>query len=311
MTHHNFCAITCLFNPGGYRTKTDNLARFRAGLAAQGVPCRVIECAFDDAAFELPAAPGTLQVRASDVMWQKERLLNLAIRSLPPEITKVAWLDGDILFGNPHWARETCTRLERHAVVQPFASVVRLPRGHAAFAGEGQQWEGFAAVHARDPRVLRRGDFDRHGHSGFAWAARREWIEEHGLYDACVAGSGDHMMAHAFAGDTESACLDRILGRRNPHREYFADWGARVRPAIRESMDFAPGAIYHLWHGEMANRRYVLRNRELADFGFDPARDLRVGASGCWEWTEAGGRMRPWARDYFGHRREDEPFPAC
>ncbi len=311
MSLADFCAITCLFNPGGYRSKTDNFARFRANLAAQDVPCRIIECAFGDAPFELPPGPDTLQVRATDVMWQKERLLNLAIRSLPAEFTKVAWLDGDILFDNPRWARETSARLDRHGVVQPFASVVRLPRGHARLARAGQHWEGFAAVHARDPQVLRRGDFDRHGHSGFAWAARREWIEEHGLYDACVAGSGDHMMAHAFAGDVASACLDRILGRRNPHRDYFSDWCARVRPALRAQMGFTPGAILHLWHGEMVNRRYVLRNRELADFGFDPARDLRVGRSGCWEWTGEGSRMRQWARDYFGHRREDEPFPAC
>jgi hypothetical protein len=311
MSDDDFCAITCLFNPGGYRTKTDNFARFRAGLAAQEVRCRIIECAFDDAPFALPASPDTLQVRATDVMWQKERLLNLAIHTLPAHIKKVAWLDGDILFANPRWARETRARLERFAVVQPFASVVRLPRDHGTFAGEGQHWEGFAAVHARDPEIFRRGDFDRHGHSGFAWAARREWIEEHGLYDACVAGSGDHMMAHAFAGDTSSACLDRILGRANPHRDFFADWCARVRPAIRGSIGFAPGAIYHLWHGEMANRRYVLRNRELADFDFDPRCDLRIGAMGCWEWTGPGGRLRQWARDYFCHRREDDPFPAC
>jgi hypothetical protein len=311
MSLNDFCALTCLFNPGGFRTRTENFDRFRAALEHQAVPLRVIECVFDDAPFELPASSSTLQVRASDVMWQKERLLNLAVRSLPTHITKIAWLDADILFANPSWAAETCARLDRHAVVQPFASVVRLPRGHFSFAGEGQHWEGFAAVHARDSRVLRRGHFDRHGHSGFAWAARREWIEQHGLYDACVAGSGDHMMAHAFAGDAESACLDRILGRNNPHREYFAAWCRRIRPAIGGSMGFTPGVIHHLWHGEMANRRYVLRNRELAEFDFDPAEDLRIGRSGCWEWTPRGRRLEPWAREYFRQRREDEPFPAC
>ena len=311
MSLDNFSAVTCLFNPGGYRTKTDNFFRFRTALADQGVALRVIECAFGEAPFELPPAEDVRQVRARDVMWQKERLLNLAIASLPPRVTKVAWLDGDILFANPRWAQETCARLERFAVVQPFASVVRLPRGHAEFAGAGQHWEGFAAVFARDRALLRRGHFDRHGHSGFAWAAQREWVETHGLYDACVAGSGDHMMAHAFAGDGDSACLDRILGRGNAHRSYFAEWRERVSPDLGGSIGFTPGTIYHLWHGEMADRRYVLRNRELADFNFDPARDLQFGRTGCWEWTGAGDRIREWARGYFGQRREDHPFPAC
>ena len=311
MNSDNFCAVTCLFNPGAYRTKTNNFRRFQAALAEQGVPLSVVECAFGDAPFELAAGPDLTQVRASEVMWQKERLLNLAIRALPPRVTKVAWLDADILFANPRWAAETSARLDRFAVVQPFASVVRLPRGHDAFTGEGQHWEGFGAVHARDPKILRRGHFDQHGHSGFAWAARRDWVEAHGLYDACVAGSGDHMMAHAFAGDGTSACLDRILGQYNAHRSYFAAWCARVTPALGGPIGFTPGVIHHLWHGEMADRRYVLRNRELADFDFDPGLDLQLGPTGCWEWTGAGGRIREWARNYFGQRREDHPFPAC
>ena len=95
MSLDHFCAVTCLFNPDGYRSKADNFARFRAGLAGHGVPLLVVECAFDQAPFELPAGDGTMQIRAADVMWQKERLLNLAIRSLPSCVTMVAWLDGD------------------------------------------------------------------------------------------------------------------------------------------------------------------------------------------------------------------------
>ncbi|HMW61746.1 MAG TPA: hypothetical protein PKA91_18955, partial [Leptospiraceae bacterium] len=68
---------------------------------------------------------------------------------------------------------------------------------------------------------------------------------------------------------------------------------------------FTRGAIYHLWHGETTDRRYVLRNRELAAFGFDPVRDIRVGPEGLWEWTGKKSGLPDWARSYFKQRKED------
>jgi len=49
----------------------------------------------------------------------------------------------------------------------------------------------------------------------------------------------------------------------------------------------------------------VDRNRVLAAFGFDPARDIRIGPSGCWEWASRKPELHRWAREYFYFRRED------
>jgi hypothetical protein len=309
--------VTCYFNVNRYRTRRLNYERFAAPIRRSGLGFLTIECAFPGAPFALPPGPGLLRLAGRDVMWQKERLLNVAIAALPAACTKVAWLDCDVLFADPAWAVETSRRLERQAVVQPYERVVRLPRGAEAYRGEGDVWDGFAAVAARDPDALLSGRFDRHGHTGFAWAARREIIARHGLYDACIAGSGDHMMAHAFCGDWESSCIDRIIGpadnhhaghragHRTGHRTWFEAWSRRVYPDVRARVGYAPGTILHLWHGEVADRRYVDRNRELARFDFDPATDLRVGPTGGWEWASEKPELHRWAVEYFGHRRED------
>lgn len=297
-------AVTCLFNPSGFRTKLENYALFRAHLARQGVPLLTVECRFGTEPFELPPGPEVLQVRARDVMWQKERLLNLGIASLPPEVTKVAWLDADIVFERDDWAVATAQALDLVPVVQPFDTVVRLPPGHREFQGLGDGWHSFAAAYQRDAHVALAGNFDAHGHTGFAWAAQRGWIARHGLYDACIAGSGDHMMAHSFVGDWDSPCVERIIGPAKSHRTWFARWSEAVYGDIRARLGSVSGRLLHLWHGEMARRRYVLRNRELADFEFDPRQDLRE-QGGVWEWTESGRRMAAWAVDYFSQRAED------
>jgi hypothetical protein len=300
-------AVTAYFNPHRYRTRHANYQRFRAPFDAGGLPLLTVECAFSDEGFELPAAPDVLHVRGRDVMWQKERLLNAALPHLPSECTAVVWIDGDVLFQRDDWAPQTQRLLQHVPVVQPFAQAIRLPRGATAFDGDGDVYDGFAATYARRPQLLLRGDFAAHGHTGFAWAARRDLLDRHSLYDACIAGSGDHVMAHAFCGDWSSRCLARVFGDNGRHKAYFRDWCRRVYPDVRARLSFVPGALLHLWHGEIAARRYVTRNQELAAFGFDPVRDLRVGATGCWEWAGASEELRRWAYDYFTHRQEDGP----
>jgi hypothetical protein len=297
--------VTAYFNPAGFRSKRRNYDLFRDRIEAAGLPLVTVECALSGRPFELTPGPGLLQVRGRDVMWQKERLLNAAIAGLPDACRKVAWLDADVLFENPDWAAQAAARLDEFPVVQPFDRAVRLPRGATADDGCGDIYPGFAAVYARQPHRLLTGDFAAHGHTGFAWAARREVLADRGLYDACIAGSGDHMMAHAFCGDWTSACVDRIIGTANRHRGYFADWCRAVYPRVRARVGFVPGAVLHLWHGEVADRRYVDRNRELAGFGFDPATDVRVGEGGCWEWASRKPGLHRWAAEYFGRRRED------
>jgi hypothetical protein len=238
-------------------------------------------------------------------MWQKERLLNLAIASLPQACTKVVWLDGDILFADPNWAVETSKRLDTAPIVQPFDRVIRLPRSATAFTGEGDAWPAFAAVYARQPNLMLAGDFARHGHTGFAWAARRDILATHGLYDACISGSGDHMMAHAFCGDWSSPCLDRILGQNTALRAHFVAWCRRLYKDVRARVAATPGTILHLWHGDTENRRYVLRNQQLSTFNFDPAADLRVSPGGAWEWSSDKPALHQWAIDYYPTRKED------
>lgn len=297
--------VTTYFNPAGFRSKRMNYARFRERIAAAGIPLVTVECALGDRPFELPPGPDVRRVRGRDVMWQKERLLNVAIAHLPDWCRKVAWLDADLLFENPDWATAAAARLDEVPVVQLFDRAVRLPRGTTEDDGRGDSYPGFAAKYARDPQRLLAGDFAAHGHTGFAWAARRVVLAGRGLYDACIAGSGDHMMAHAFAGDWTSGCVGRIIGAANRHHRYFAAWCRAVYPHVRARVGFVPGAVLHLWHGEVADRRYVDRNRELAAYGFDPATDVRVGEGGCWEWASHKPDLHRWAAEYFGRRRED------
>jgi hypothetical protein len=297
--------VTSYFNREKYASVAENLRRFREPLARAGQNFLAVECAFGSAPFDLEPAPDLLQVRARDVLWQKERLLNVAISRLPPACRKVAWLDCDVLFENPDWAVEASRLLDDHPVVQLYDRAVRLPRGHTRHRGEGDAWDGFAAVHRRAPHLHREGRFGRHGHTGFAWAARREILGRHGLYDPCIAGSSDHLMAHAMYGDCDSHCVRLITGIGNRQHAHFLGWFRGFSRDVAGRVAHVPGRVLHLWHGEMADRNYLERHQELLRFDFDPGEDLKVGAGGCWEWNSPKPDLHRWAADYFRRRNED------
>jgi hypothetical protein len=303
-------ALTTFYNPAGYRTKKENYDRFRSGLAEAGVPLLAVELAFGDAPFELGTDDAELvvQLRGGDVLWQKERLLNIGVRRLPDECDKVAWLDADLLFARSDWARETARLLESYVAVQPFSHSVRLPPGAIDSepatlpfgAGEGELFYGIAwGVRAKGRQTLQ--SYDEHGHTGFAWAARRGLLEEHGLYEANLLGNADTDIAHAMLGNTDYWGLRRLGDRAQLH---LRGWAAPFSASVGRSVAHVDGVVTHLWHGETQHRLYD-RPLEVLH-AFDPERHLASDREGLLTFTdEAPAELRVWSREYFSVRRED------
>ncbi|HXQ20877.1 MAG TPA: hypothetical protein VN812_04340 [Candidatus Acidoferrales bacterium] len=301
--------VTAYFNPLGYHTRRRNYERFRDVIARSGLQLLTIECAIGRGAFALPPSADVLRVRARHLLWQKERLLNLAIAQLPARCTKVAWLDCDVVFENPQWAVETSRALERHWVVQPYTMAVRLPQDADRHRDAERVNRAFASIYPEAPQHLGEGDYDKHGDTGLAWAARREALARCQLYDACIVGGGDHVMAHAMCGDWVSPCIDRLLGAHSTRREHFVRWAKNVWTCVGGNVGCVPGAALHLWHGERSNRRYRLRHGELKRFGFDPETDVRIGRTGCLEWASHKPALHRWVKEYFRSREEDGAAP--
>lgn len=336
--------IATYFNPGHTHIWRSNLQRFAAPIVEAGIRLITVECAFGQAPFELEPGPAVIQVRGHDVMWMKERLINLAIARLPSEAQKVAWFDADILMSNPYWAVETAEQLDHWPVVQPFERVGRLDPGATAFDGRGRL--SFARRLQLRPESARL-RAEGHGQPGIAWAARRSLLERHGLYDAEVVGGGDELFAHATGGGLNSRCVRSITGasvrtwprqvekvaRRLaripwPRRlaawylmrsyvlpapamdecylAHYLDWAQPFAAEVRGRLGFVSGTALHLWHGNSANRQYGTRNEILRRHRFDPAVDLRLNDQGVWEWNSDKPGLHRDVAGYFAARREGE-----
>jgi hypothetical protein len=125
-------AITSFYNPLHYRRRQFNYAVFRKRLP---LPLLAVELSFNGE-FELCAedAEIVLQCASGDVMWQNERLLNLALAALPRECEQVLWVDCDVIFQRTDFVEVLTRGLEQFPLVQPFSLVHQLPRDISAAA---------------------------------------------------------------------------------------------------------------------------------------------------------------------------------
>jgi hypothetical protein len=298
-------AVTSYFNPAGYRRKLLNYKVFRQRLAA---PLLAVELSHD-ALFELGPddADVLVQVRGADVMWQKERLLNIAIGHLPDDCDYVAWLDCDVIFGRSDWPSAAIRALDRFSVCHLYRSVYHLVRDAASIGREtatlAHESFGYAVASGLATPVASTTDgvagVFRRGH---AWCARRETVAAHGLYDRNVLGAGDKLLAHTVTGQTEEVIVWDGMGPG--HADDYRRWAARFR-RVATGLGYIEGDIFHLWHGDQKRRRYSERLRILSSCGYDPATDVALDVEGCWRWNSAKPEMHRMIREYFEQRDED------
>ncbi len=302
-------AITCYFNPAGWKRRLYNYRVFRERLNA---PLVTVELSFGG---RFSLGPGDadvlVQLDDGDVLFQKERLLNVALGSLPAECSEIAWIDADIVFGFDDWERRTREALQRYAMLHMFSERFDLlpeslpeeipgwsrPADRISLGARFCRGEITTAdLWPKNPRM-------RGTAWGLAWAARREVFDRHGFYDACVLASGDVALFCAAIGAVDAGLLREKMNEAS--YKHYVEWAVPFSETVQGSLGYIEGPIFHLWHGATEHRRYSTNVTELRDLDFDPASDIALTAQGCWRWNSDKPELHAHVRQYFRDRNED------
>src|SRR5262249_10055459 len=271
-----------------------------------------VELSFDGQ-FELTKddADILIQLSGGAILWQKERLLNIAIESLPHEVKNVAWIDCDILFERKDWAEETEMQLnERYNIVQLFSKVIYLDKDDTAeLLGKYKSRTtvpGLMALYDETNilpldkvAVSTQGEIVYN--PGLAWAGKAEIFTKHGFYDLAIVGAGDLHMANSIFGTMDS--IMKLHALNESRRKSYLKWGQLFHQTVAKKVGHITGEIYHLWHGDTKNRNYRGRAKILSDF--NPQTDVYIGDNGVWHWTKRDSALAEQLRAYFIDRRED------
>lgn len=308
-------AITTFFNPAAYKIKKKNYDKFRKVSQQQGLNLVVVELEFGDAPFEIKTddAEIIIQVRGNEdqIMWQKERLLNIALSKLPEDCDKIIWIDCDILFSNDDWINNTAELLEEYAVVQPFEMVLRLGKQQTVFPNINTVPYGLLdntkvnsfAYYIKNSLVNDKNlEPEYAGDVGFVWAARREVFSKIGFYDAFIQGSSDAFMAFSFSNSDK---FSQLFSSYRPFFEHQKKWQENVQENIKDGLTYTPGIIYHLWHGAYSHRHYNERRDALKKFDFNPNQDIKIAVNGCWEWSSNKTNLHDYLKTHFYNRNEN------
>jgi hypothetical protein len=306
----HFWGITAYFNPAKYRNKLKNYHIFREKSKSQGLNLITIELAFNDHPFELGNDDSEIiiQIRGNNnnILWQKERLINIGIENLPSECTKFAWLDADIIFEDNDWIRKAADHLNNYNIIQLFDEVVFLEKNKLSAPRKDNIKK--TNIHYRpnssSPGIAStfKNQNNFSGHPGFAWAARKEIFSSSGLFDRNPLNCSDGLMFYAFSN--HKYLFSKYLSQ-NVIKDFLA-WSIQVQHNADGKINYLPGKIYHLWHGNEKNRLYGSLNKILTELSFDSNKDITIDNNKLFSWTSNNPKLKKKIFNYFKIRNEED-----
>lgn len=272
--------VTSFFNPCEYENIVDNYRKFSNNIKkyADLFP---IELSFNENFVIDDENVIRIKGTKQNTLWQKESLLNIAISKLPKEYTDVAWLDCDILFENEDWVQQLYDALNNYKIVQLFNNAHKLDLNNKKHT---------------HPSLI--SSFPN-GEAGFAWAARREILEEIQLLDNQIFGGADYIMSSAF--------LNKPLMIKNVktyiNNETTTRWIEKATRIVDGSVGHIDSTITHLYHGNEYNRNYTRQyNRKNLIESIDISKDVKKH-NDIWTISEKHNEQ---IFKYFLNRQEDD-----
>jgi hypothetical protein len=268
-----------------------------------------VEMIFEGQSFQLTEKDATVlkQIRAKDVMFQKERMLNIALDLLPSKYDQVIWMDCDLFFFEKDWPERVAKALETYQVVQPYNIAISLPLSKFEEFGEFQTniYDCFGSGRIKKSYAAYQSSKNNHanfhhGHVGYVWAARREFINKHKLYDPIITGAGDLFMLMAFTGNF--GWLDypeELRGYDMNAATHFFDWGFPVYKDTQGKIGHTSDVIFHMWHGDINNRNYLDLSKALQKNRFNPQEDLKLEINGSWKWASDKPKLHQAVKNIF------------
>jgi hypothetical protein len=275
--------ITCRFNPVTYEVPIKNYLRFRELLG--DIALTTVELSFNNE-FKIPDA---IHIKGKErhLMWQKENLLNIALKSLPDEVKAVAWIDSDIIFEDSDWHSKAWQALQDYDLIQLFSESHDMNKTEDTSLLHGYAY--FSEPQSPHSARLK---------PGYALAAKREALAQ-GFFTEAILGAGDICMMDAWAGIEHTSTTKRwSQDRINSYQEWAQKTGTKKLGNI-------DGVIYHLWHGSPTAKQYTSRQKILSEFDFNPKTDIYLDDNGLMAWTGNKPDLQKAVREYFQNRRED------
>jgi hypothetical protein len=266
----------------------------------QNVIVYVVELAYDTQKYHITDSKNKrhLQLRSNDILWHKENMINVGVNKLLPKGWKAfAWIDADVEFENPSWAKDTLKLLNGYKdIVQTFSHAIDMDTDESAmriFTSFGYQYEKKQKYNKNQENFW---------HPGYAWAITRKAYERiGGLYEYAILGSGDNIM---------SLCLinNGLKGLNEASTDEYKRTVEEFQKKMRTlRLGYTPGVLRHHYHGSKQRRGYNDRWKILTENNYEPLQHVSYDKNGLLIPTISCPQdILDRIKVYFYDRQEDE-----
>jgi hypothetical protein len=290
------------FNFIGYRSGYNNLYSFLT-TSKKYTNTRIILVEATTNTAQLPNLSNQVlkhvKVRADNILWIKENLINIGFKHLPDDWKYAGWIDRDIEFKNLNWANICINKLKQYELIQPWKECIFLDEHKQAKVEK--YFNKSSAVNKRilsqcyvlSPDKTEDNYFE---HAGHVWCCTKKFYNKIGLLcDKAIMGGGDGLLV---AGINQR--------RTHPHYRYLGSVLKEYCDKLRGTkLGYIDETIYHHYHGSIENRKYVSRYDELYKLNYNPTKHLSYNEDDVLKFTEEGRILEEPIRQYLLSRSED------
>jgi hypothetical protein len=315
----NTWVVCCLFNFTGSKFRLYNYNAFRRQLKKHKVKILTVEFSpKEEYELNYNDADILIQLSDGDLMWQKERLLNIGIDRLPTDTDNVIIIDTDVIFGQRDIIQRIEKKLKKYQVVQcfeykrdlnPLLDLTKFDFFNVDQSLSQNFYDNSAYKQDSEKASIIR-NFQRcgqfNGIFGYAWAFNYKIIKKIKLFEDNIVGGGDRTMAAAFLRQ------DLLYHFPGTNKQPFEDYCKLVKKNIkRKEVGYLKDTtIYVLYHGEIKKRYYNERHNILKMYEFDAAKDLIKQKKLPLKFNDSVDEaMKESIKYYFVNRRENLPLP--
>lgn len=273
----NIWVVCSYFNFNKSLARLNNLNIFRDNIKRYGLKLLCVEFSplgnFEICSNDVDML---LQLSDGDIMWQKERLINIGIDLLPHDTNTVIICDADVIFTDDKFIEKLEITLNKYAAVQCFSSVNHLKQNINAtnFDYFNVNFNNKDIFINSSPGCIMTyslyGNFAA-GAAGYIWAFRYEAIKNVKLFESNIIGSGDRVSASAFLGLSAPPWVMAGYDRGIYYRYLEL---AKNNGINRDTVGYIDIPIYDLFHGLHADRRYNERHNILKNMQFNIEKHL-------------------------------------
>lgn len=259
---NNFAIVAAYFNPQKSENRYQNFLKFSQHMADLNIPFYAIEGYYykDEPQLTQKDCQNLYTIEYYDILWQKERLLNILIDKLPPEVDCFGWFDADIIFSCDNLKEQCEEILKYYPVIQPWKKAYFLKEDNIDV-----EQEYYSLAYCKQNKFQHK----MPPHPGFAWCMRRkEWNEINKFYDYIITGNGDTFLQLAFYGNFEHKYVKNIMNVY--HKNFYMKWANDTYKIINGQIGYLDIELKHLYHGKVSSRPYFDVYKKIEEFGYCP-----------------------------------------